>query len=266
MIIRFCRGLGRELVFTALIVATLGLFPGKSPGQEVNRRLEGIITCQQENGHHMYYVEKTCPLGGETYRALQLGTHSTYGVHLDLEPVSYMRFPAPLPVCPSNGFVAYKEAFEATELERISEALATEDYRGSLGKHTSYYLFGRLMELTGNRDVSLWWIYLNATWEADLCARSDLYGQYAALVLKHGRRRLSALSPQDEEFWTLNLVLPNLQRRVGDFDQAREWLDRLSSSHGENMHSDYRQAFSRLETAVADEIPAKLPIHDRSSN
>lgn len=266
MIVQFRKGLGRELVLATLVAAALGLYSGQSPGQEVNRRLEGIITCQQESGHHMYYVEQTCPLGGETYTALRLGTHSTYGVHLDLEPVSYMRFPAPLPVCPSNGFVAYKEAFEAEELERLSAALATEDYRNGLGKHTSYFLLGRLMELTGDPEALLWWIYLNAAWEADLCARSDLYGQYVGLVLEHGQRRLSALTPQDEEFWTLNLVLPNLQRRIGNFDQARHWLETLAAAHGDDMRADYRPAFTRLETAVAEEVTDKLPIRDPASD
>ena len=76
----------------------------------MNCLTDDVLNCiGGADGHHIYEKETECPIGGEKFKALYLGTHSTYGRHLDWEPVSYMRFPVPIPVCPGNGFVITKE-------------------------------------------------------------------------------------------------------------------------------------------------------------
>ncbi|MDP6953489.1 MAG: hypothetical protein QGF53_12105, partial [Alphaproteobacteria bacterium] len=111
------------------------------------------ITCSEPLGEHVITETFTCPLGGESFPGLTVGTHSTFGAHYDLEPVSYMPFPRPLPVCP-NGFVMYKESFSEAELAQIADIIETAEYRAAMEAHTTYYLFALLTEAMGDPGAS----------------------------------------------------------------------------------------------------------------
>lgn len=88
-----------------------------------------VLNCVEVSGHHVYKSKMTCPLGGEEFEALILGTHTTFGVSLDWESLSYMRFPVPLPVCPSNGFIIIEEGLADMEVDRISAAVESAEYQ-----------------------------------------------------------------------------------------------------------------------------------------
>ena len=89
-----------------------------------------VLNCNGgADGHHVYEEEVKCPVGGEAFKAFYLGTHSTYGRHLDWEPVSYMRFPVPIPVCPSNGFVVAKKDHSKEELQTLKAVVDSKPYK-----------------------------------------------------------------------------------------------------------------------------------------
>lgn len=188
-------------------------------------RNTAIVSCMSPNGHHMYYDEFTCPLGGEKFKALRLGTHSTYGRHFDLSPVSYMKLPPPIPVCPSNGFVMYKENFSKKELDKIKSYISSQTYRAWMGKNTSGFLYAKILHHM-EPDESLIFPYLRASWEADGCD-DKLYRKYALLALKELERTLAGAQPKtgDQKFWTWHILRANFYRRLGRFEQAEKQLN-----------------------------------------
>ena len=40
-----------------------------------------ILSCMRPLGHHLYYKTFICPIGGEKFDSLTLGSHSTYGIY-----------------------------------------------------------------------------------------------------------------------------------------------------------------------------------------
>src|SRR5262245_50046091 len=89
-----------------------------------------VLNCMGgADGHHIYEKETECPIGGDKFKARYLGTHSTYGRHLDWELVSYMRFPVPLPDCPSNRFVVAQENYSKEESEKLKKVVDSNSYK-----------------------------------------------------------------------------------------------------------------------------------------
>ena len=157
-----------------------------------------VLNCVTTLGHHVYKVPMTCPLGGEEFEALALGTHSTYGVSLDWESMSYMRFPVPLPVCPSNGFVVVDDEVSGDELGRTAELVESAEYQALYAeRHATYFLYAWLTERLGDESVDLWWLYRQATSEANVCGAEDRYQQYALATIEQSNER-----PRIEQDWS----------------------------------------------------------------
>jgi hypothetical protein len=202
------------------------------------------ITCAEPLGDHVVAKTFTCPLGGESFPGLVLGTHSTFGAHYDLEPVSYMPFPRPLPVCP-NGFVIYKESFSEAELESLAEIIDTPAYRSAMETHTTYYLFALLSDAMGDLDGELWAIYLQATWQANHCA-AHLYAEYAATARAAIEAKLGEAGIADGFRVTLQFLAANLYRRVGDFAAARRALMAVTLSEDVVPDAERRTTYQAM--------------------
>lgn len=112
-------------------------------------------------------VKMKCAVGGEAFTHTETASYSTWGSRPDGKPYGSWIFPMPLPVCPGNGLVMYRD-FEKAELEALKGIVASSGYRALVtGKETPYYraawLEGRLKPASEDRP----WILLRATWEAD---------------------------------------------------------------------------------------------------
>ena len=222
-----------------------------------------VLNCMQPMGHHVYEDEQICPIGGTKFKVLRLGTHSTYGRSLDWEPLSYMRFPVPLAVCPDNGFVITKEQYGRTELARIKEAIKSQAYQELFkAHHATYFLYAKLTELMEESGNDLWWYYLNASWEADLCGAKERYKEYALLVIHECKKRLQTLDESTEEYWVLKIIIPNMYRRIGDFANAKKHLSGFGKPALENEKADefFESALMLLNEAIAQQRTERVPI------
>lgn len=224
--------------------------------------VEPAMHCQVSLGHHIYETERICPLGGETFAALELGSYSTYGRHLDWQPVSYMQFPVPVPICPSNGFILDRpEAdFSAELIETRRIAIEDPAYRALLGENTSFFLLARLYEITGEQPEEVWWLYLNATWEAEMCD-FDFYEEYAREVIRTVDAQLATISPDDDLFMLLNLQALNMRRRIGEFESARASLAQFRAGNPDRFDENWTLVFARLEAALEARDSSQLEIN-----
>lgn len=225
-----------------------------------------VLNCTGgADGHHIYEKEKVCPVGGEKFKAIFLGTYSTYGRHLDWEPVSYMRFPVPLPVCPTNGFVVTKEEYSKEELEKFKKVVESKSYKDLYAqKHATYFLFAKIKELNEEKFDDYWWLYLNATWEADNCKDKARYKEYALEVISAGNKRLAELKDSDDAYWVLKIVTADMYRRIGDFKSAQESIDKFGTpSLKEKEANEYFVlAKTLLQKAVKEKNTDRVPIRD----
>lgn len=231
---------------TFALLALAGLFAASAQAQVTT-------SCTQPSGHHIYAEERACPLGGEKYSALQLGTHSTFGSNLDLSRISYLTFPIAVPVCPGNGFVDYKSDYTPAELETFGTVIASDSYKAMLGKETSLYLFARMIEMSGLPGFDQWWLDNMAATEAASCnLPADAYWRRA---LASSDIAISTAKASDENYWVLQLLGINQLRELGEFERASERVSGLSG-----IPEDWSIAFATLREAITRRVTGRVEI------
>lgn len=225
---------------------------------------ENILNCMKPSGHHVYAKEFTCPLGGEKFSALRLGTHSRYGTSLDWESLSYMRFPVPLPICPSNGMPIYKKDFTEEELIKIKAIITSPEYQKMYSeKHATFFLYASLLKSLEVK-AELWWYFLNATWEADLCGDKSRYQAYANDVIEHGNERLNDRDVKPEDQWVIQIVVANMHRRIGKFEIAKKLAENIGtpSFKDEGFNQHLILAKRLLLKAISEKNINRVPIEE----
>src|SRR5690606_11920048 len=158
-----------------------------------------------------------------------------------------------------------KSNYSDDEIELLTMAVNTDEYKALYAaKHASYFLYAELNRILELDEENRWWYLLHATWEADHCAVKDKYTLYALKTVEAAQKRLEKLSEKENEYWVLNVVIPNLYRRTGDFDAAQNWLENLEIkiSKGEKPTESFDTALHLLRKAVkeknTDQIPLRL--------
>lgn len=264
--------LARTLVSTSFFTGLLTACSTTTPSahQEHNHDAENrqfnpkILNCVGPNGHHVYETELTCPSGGRKFTALELGTHSTMGVYLDWQPISYMRFPVAIPVCP-NGFIMDLPNPEGDALAKRKAYVESAEYQKLYKqKHASFYLFGKQSEALRENLDNLWYIYLQATWEADGCQNREKYKEYAALVIEKANEQRTKLTEKDEEYWPINIVIADMYRRTGQFELAQEQLNTIGTPTFEKQKSNdfFMLAKKVMQTAINEKSVEAFPIKE----
>ena len=227
-----------------------------------------ILSCVMTSGHHVYEEISDCPIGGETFSSLRLGTHSTYGRHLDWEPISYMRFPVPIPVCPSNGFVVGEPEYSSEQLNNLEQVVSSKEYQNLYKqKHASYFLYAKTLDLANEKSPDQWWLYLNATWEANNCGDNARYKQYVSLVITEAVSKLASLSPDSEDYWVISIVIPNMYRRIGAFEKAEQYLHEIGTPELEKTEANefFLLAKKVLSSAIAAKSTERVQIKEDSN-
>ncbi|MBK6897076.1 MAG: hypothetical protein IPH06_10845 [Alphaproteobacteria bacterium] len=253
----------KKFLFLTKCFCTLLILSSNAQAKSNN---EHILSCINPIGHHLYFEEYKCPVGGETFQALTLGVHSTYGMYLDLKPISYMDMSTPVPVCPSNGFVIFKENFSKEELDKIKIIIKSETYKKIFKeKNASNYLYYNLAKEIKDPDIDLWWVLLKATWEADSCGNRELYKKYAQETIEVAEKELTKAKKEDQNYWMLSLIIPELYRRTGDFEQAQIWAKKIDTSlMPESNYKDYMKlAYKLLKKSIKKKNLEPVPVEEK---
>lgn len=160
-----------------------------------------------------YPVKMKCPVGGESFTFISTHSMSTWGRRPDGKPYASWEFPNPVPECPGNRLVMFKE-FSKDEIKALKPLLASEAYR-ALGDETTYYRIGWLAKALNVPDYDYPWLMLQASWQADgdEPRKARYQREYVAMV--------DAAPPGDPETWVNRQVRAvNAERELGQFDAA----------------------------------------------
>lgn len=87
-----------------------------------------LAVCTHANALTTRPVEHTCPIGGEKFTSVMVMSGFSVDMKTDLEPVGMIMAPAPIPVCPSNKFVMFKDDFTQQELDKYEKVIRSEAY------------------------------------------------------------------------------------------------------------------------------------------
>ena len=171
-----------------------------------------------------YEKQMTCPVGGKTFTYTATGSFSTFGSRPDGKPYGSWVFPMPLPECPTNRLVVYRD-FLPEEIAPLTQLVQSPEYAALHGE-TPYYRAQWLSTRmdAGKVDYPLWLLLLlQASWEVD----DDLprKARYQAEFVE--RAAAFPIDPPKVETLILRFRVANALRELGRFDEALIALDTI---------------------------------------
>jgi len=165
--------------------------------------------------------EIECPVGGERFSFTDTMSSSSFGQRPDGRPYSNWHYP--LPVCPGNGLVMYRE-FTADDLARLPAILQSPEFAELRAIEQPYYTASFIERSLSPGSVRATWLPLQASWRVD---------HDAALKTRFQREFVAAaqaaeFDPANEESAALRLRMANALRELGRFDEAEAAFATLS--------------------------------------
>lgn len=199
-----------------------------------------LASLAAANATTMFPVERTCPVGGEKYQSVEIGSTSQFGMRLDLRPIG----PAahlPWTECP-NGFVVWKDEKEFTkeEIAKLTPIVESEAYQRMRKEHVTAYRVVYLRRALGESDAALAWLLLKAAWEAEDGNRETLRQSYLGEAHAAMVARAKAATTHDEDWWAASIVAAEIDRQRGRFAELITALDVLPV--GEPKADDVKRA------------------------
>ncbi len=210
----------------------------------------------------------TCPIGGEKFDSRVVLSGYQRGQRLDFRPYGAIVSPAPLPKCPGNGFVMYKNEFSSEEIAKLKPIVASREYQALQKQHRTYFLAAYLEEKMGEAtDRSFASRYLRASWQAEGSwspggTADNLDPQDRALLVRYrtlALEKLNAALAKDErgskEWLTGMLLAAELERLLGRFDAAKKRLAELPAA---DVSDGQRAALEKIGklAAAGNALPA----------
>jgi hypothetical protein len=166
-----------------------------------------------------------CPIDGETFTQTMAGSGFVRGTMLDLRPYGAVASPWPLPVCPTSKFVLYRPDFKADEIAKLKTYVDSPQFQ-AIREETPYYRVAKLRQYMGDEAELVGYALLQATWEA---SDPERYARYAKEALESYRTSLSLPSLDREKWASQALIVGELERRLGMFEEARVQFERLKT-------------------------------------
>lgn len=167
----------------------------------------------------------TCPIGGGSFTFTPGEPGPVIGTRPDGRPYGASAFPFPLPECPGNGLVLYKE-YTPEEVAKLEPIVASEAYQALRTSDTSYYRAYRLMKDMGLGPEDYLWVLLQASWQAD--GDPALKARYLTELVE-GSAAAQA-RPNDLNWIGMEARSANALRELGRFDEATARIDKIPTA------------------------------------
>ncbi len=164
----------------------------------------------------------TCPVGGESFDYQQPVSSAALGMRPDGKPYGTGAAPAPLPECPGNGLVLYKD-YTADEAKTLTPLVASDDYQALRKTDTQYYRAYWLMRQMGVGPEDYLWALLQASWQAE--GTPELRARYLAELAEASAK--VPPNPADMDWIGMEGRAINALRELGRFDEAAARLAKV---------------------------------------
>ena len=147
------------------------------------------------------------------------------------------------PKCPRDGLLVHKDsylfhesAYTPEDIDILKAYVATPEYQKMLSDEASGWVAAKLQEKLGEPLGARRHALLRATWQAS----GDKYDFYAREAIKSIEAfLLDPAGPKDEKTETWHLILGELHRRIGDFDEAESIFKALIREAPLTGHGSY---------------------------
>lgn len=179
----------------------------------------------------MTKVERECHVCGDRHTYVVVMSTSTYGYpDLDHRPGGFARHDGQLGIgrCEQCG---YRDFFFSDPQEGAAEAIRSEAYRQATeipGPELArdWHCYSVLSELAGDR-LAAGWGDLRAAWACDDTGAEEASRVFRATAVKNFSAYLATSAPSQDDRVELMIVLLDLQRRIGNFEDAAATIKEL---------------------------------------
>jgi hypothetical protein len=170
-------------------------------------------------------VEYTCPIDGQTFKAMTPISGTSFGARLDGKRIGPIAVPFPYPACPGNGFVLYRDSkkLDADYIAKAKALVATEDYRRVRDGESKHFLAAWIAERLGEDQSIVVGLLREAAWAAE--GLSDKHQTYLRAATTRLRAWQASRTDHNEGWLYRQIILAELLRQAGDFNEARRVLD-----------------------------------------
>ncbi len=169
-------------------------------------------------------VEYTCPIDGQKFKSMTPMSGTSFGARLDGRRIGPIAVPYPYPVCPGNGFVLYRDSakLDADYVSRAKALVATDAYRRIRDSESKYVLAAWIAERLGEDQPKIVGLLREAAWDAE---GTDRHARYVRAAAARLRAWQTAQADHDENWLYRQILLAELLRQAGDYNDARGVLD-----------------------------------------
>lgn len=164
----------------------------------------------------------TCPIGGASFTYTRPAPQSVPGTRPDGKPYGAVA-PPPLPECPDNGLVLYKD-YSPEEVARLEPLIASPTFQAMRASDTQYYRAYWLMKEMGLPPEEHLWPLLQASWQAD--GKPELRARYLSELIEASAK--VAPNPTDLNWVGMEAHAINALRELGRFDEARSRIEMVA--------------------------------------
>jgi hypothetical protein len=228
----------------------------------------------------------TCPIGGASFTYTPSPPPASLGLRPDGKPYGSGAIPTPLPECPDNGLVLYKD-YSPEEVAKLTPLIESGDYQ-ALRSQSQYYRAYWLMKQMGLGPERYLWALLQAAWEAD--DRPQMRALYLTELADESAK--AEPRPDDINWVGMEGRAIDALRELGRFDEASARLAKLpldalrapepqgaegAAARAAQLRRTWLAFFDQLKVAIArrdssaeplDMIPRQLALRyciDRAS-
>jgi tetratricopeptide (TPR) repeat protein len=202
--------------------------------------------------------ETVCPVCGTTYEAEHVLSMSQFGMRLDMKPLGFTKAPLPLAICPNCHFVQYSDSLSDHEIADLKSFVDSDEYQALAKDNSSYFLLGKIFEHEGRDPMTLAHVYLQASWQVE--DKPAKYQTYLALVQKNLESYLSRAEDQDDNWVTAQLLLGEIMRLQGKFEDAGKQFESIKNN--DKFKDDLLQQMISFELELIndkDQTPQEIP-------
>ncbi|MFL6858958.1 MAG: hypothetical protein ACJ8EB_13770 [Allosphingosinicella sp.] len=164
----------------------------------------------------------TCPVGGASFTYRPAPAVVPSGERPDGRPYSTGIVPAPLPECPDNGLILYKD-YEPDEVAKLEPLVASEAYQALRKEDVPYYRAYWLMKAMGLGPEDYLYVLLQASWQAE--DRPELRKRYLAELAEVSAK--VPARPRDLNWIGMEGRAIDALRELGRFDEAAARLAKV---------------------------------------
>lgn len=186
-----------------------------------------LLTSSQTIATTFFEEKFVCPVGGEKFTGLVIGSYTTWGQRPDGRPIGTLPV-HPIVECPKNGMLLFDDSFTAPELQVLESVVPSAEYQAMRKTETPHYRVWWLMTKIGRDPYAQAWQLLQASWESDENWERKVRYQVAFVNHTAQLKRDDRPTGKDKNLWFMyKLRTANALRELGHFDKALALLAEL---------------------------------------